>query len=618
MKIAIIGAGPRGMLTLERISSWQKQSNEKIEVEIFDPYPIGGRVWTTNQPHELIMNTAAQHITLFYDNTVESLGPIINGPSLYEWAHQQAKEYIIKNNYENIFINEITNLGPNDYSSRSLYGIYINWFYDYIKKNSSNDLAINFQQVEITDIKKSIDGFNITYNKNKTNMYADYIIMALGNLENTPTDSEINLNEFANKNNLHYFSPGFPNELNFDKIPAQENVIMRGLGLSFFDFMARFTIGRGGQFKRNSDGNLIYYPSGKEPHIIAGSRRGFPYHAKGRNEKEPGEELRPHYLTPAFINSLQSGKKVTSDELWSLIKNEIEYVYYSLLIKQQYPEINYYQFELAFLSDPKKSLHDFNIKESDLLNWNYIKNPSIDESYKKNPHKFMIDYLNKDAQDAEGGTKTNPYSSALEVLRDMRNPLRNIISNQLLTDEEHIRLFMWFNSLVNFLSIGPPAIRIEQLAALISANIVKILPPGMTVETSDDHYTTYGKFDPNQIYSANTLIEARVPSVNAKTATSKLLSNLLKNNYASLYSLSKKDDDTIKTGAIHTDLKTSQLIVNNKIINNLYFWGVPTEGQNWLTTASPRPFVNDVSLRIANDIVTDIFEKESNKKAREI
>lgn len=612
MKIAIIGAGPRGMQTLERIVAWQKNEfpNKKIEINIFDPFSIGGRVWTANQPHELIMNTASQHITLFYDNTINSLGPSNSGPNLYEWAHSFADKYITDHNYSHIFNDEIKNLGPNDYSSRSLYGIYINWFFDHVLESSSKEIDINFHQYEITDIKKLSSGFKIFHNENSID--EDYVIMALGNLENTPAKFEDELTEFSKLNNLNYILPGFPNEPDLSNIPAKENVIIRGLGLSFFDFMARFTVGRGGEFKRNSDNHLTYLPSGKEPHIIAGSRRGFPYHAKGRNEKEPGEELRPHFLTPAFINNLKNGKKITSDELWSLIKKEIEYVYYTLLVIQNYPDINHYQFELSFLHNSEQTLKEYNIKKTDLLDWNYIKNPSINLLPNDDPKQFMINYLKKDAQDAEGGTKTNPFSSALEVLRDMRNPIRNIISNRLLPDDQHIRLFMWFDSLINFLSVGPPAIRIEQLAALIEADIVDILPPGMTVETKDNQFRTYGKANPATKYLANTLIEARVPGTNAKTTINPLLANLLKNDYASIYTIGSNKDKPMVTGAVQIDLKTNQLKSKNKdILTGLYFWGVPTEGQNWLTTASPRPFVNDISLRTANDIVRNIFQQKN-------
>ena len=84
-------------------------------------------------------------------------------------------------------------------------------------------------------------------------------------------------------------------------------VIIRGLGLSFFDLMSRLTEGRGGQFQKAPDGLLVYHPSGREPHIFAGSRRGFPYRAKGRNQKGPGDRL-VGWLAHNIENKLYDGR----------------------------------------------------------------------------------------------------------------------------------------------------------------------------------------------------------------------------------------------------------------------------------------------------------------------
>ncbi len=48
---------------------------------------------------------------------------------------------------------------------------------------------------------------------------------------------------------------------------------LRGLGLSFFDYVGLFTVSREGRFE-NEKGKLVYHPSGKEPIVYSGSRRG--------------------------------------------------------------------------------------------------------------------------------------------------------------------------------------------------------------------------------------------------------------------------------------------------------------------------------------------------------
>ena len=73
-----------------------------------------------------------------------------------------------------------------------------------------------------------------------------------------------------------------------------EPVLLRGLGLNFFDYLALFTLGRGGIFDRASGRRLVYRPSGHEPRLYAGSRRGVPV-PRARREREG----RPRPLPPA-------------------------------------------------------------------------------------------------------------------------------------------------------------------------------------------------------------------------------------------------------------------------------------------------------------------------------
>src|SRR5690606_2805380 len=61
-----------------------------------------------------------------------------------------------------------------------------------------------------------------------------------------------------------------------------DSVIMRGLGMSFFDTLSLLTLGRGGLFERDSaaPGGLRYVASGAEPGVYATSRRGVPFRSK--------------------------------------------------------------------------------------------------------------------------------------------------------------------------------------------------------------------------------------------------------------------------------------------------------------------------------------------------
>lgn len=47
----------------------------------------------------------------------------------------------------------------------------------------------------------------------------------------------------------------------------------------------------------NEKGKLVYHPSGKEPIVYSGSRRGLLYYPRGRNQKQGGAMAWPRLLT---------------------------------------------------------------------------------------------------------------------------------------------------------------------------------------------------------------------------------------------------------------------------------------------------------------------------------
>ena len=611
MHITLIGAGPRGLMLLGRLISWQRTRYPQRQLTIFlvDPYPIGGRVWKIDQDPNLIMNTAAAQITLFTDQTVTGVGPFIAGPDLSTWALTLAADYLDAHpeiNNRSILMRQAANLGPNSYASRALYGVYQQWFFD-LQKYQAGTNIITYKQQTVNRLDKKAAGFTVT--TDQESWQTDQVVMALGNLKNSLTRDQKALHDYAQTHQLFYLEPGFPEEGDLSGIEAQSPVIIRGLGLSFFDLMSRLTEGRGGQFQKAPDGLLVYHPRAREPHIFAGSRRGFPYRAKGRNQKGPGEEWQPHFLTPQQIDAWQTHGEVSGQTFWEALKHEAELIYYRLLLPQRYPEIDEAAFERDFIADPVATLGALPIAAKDRLDWDALADPTKAHPSGQPYQDFMRHYLRQDAQEAMRGTKTGPLTSALEVLRDMRDPIRQLVERNLLSQDQYLDFFLrWFNSLNDFLSIGPPALRIDQLQALIGAGIVTILPPGMQIKGIDGQFLLKTPSDPKFSLQAKTLLEARVPAVNAPTAQNPLVQQLLHDGYAHPYELQLNADKRFQSGAIAIDRQTQQLLDQKEHPQaGLFFWGVPTEGVHWLTTASPRPLVNDVSLKTAEQIVKVIF-----------
>lgn len=126
-EICVVGVGPRGLSVVERLCANLDPDGPPVRVHLVDPHlSVGGQVWRTNQPPHLLMNTVTSQVTLFVDDTVECAGPVVPGPSLYEWARFIA----LIDPFPDLpdwVRSEAARLGPDTYSTRAFYGQYLVW-----------------------------------------------------------------------------------------------------------------------------------------------------------------------------------------------------------------------------------------------------------------------------------------------------------------------------------------------------------------------------------------------------------------------------------------------------------------------------------------------------------
>ena len=87
--LAIIGSGPTGTAFLERLLANVPDvfGDGPLELHLIDPFPPGGgRVWRHQQSPLMWMNSMAEDVTMFSDETVRMAGPVVTGPTLDQWA----------------------------------------------------------------------------------------------------------------------------------------------------------------------------------------------------------------------------------------------------------------------------------------------------------------------------------------------------------------------------------------------------------------------------------------------------------------------------------------------------------------------------------------------------
>ncbi|SYV99899.1 putative FAD(NAD)-dependent oxidoreductase [Oenococcus oeni] len=616
MKIAIIGAGPRGIAVADRLVARSEKEKVNVEIKMYDPYPIGGKVWNPMNKlnHSLITNTVVSQVSFFIDDSIENPGPIRQGPSFYEWIQQIAPEYLKGSSVGKTYLDKL-DLKENDFAPRGLLGLYQQWFFENIRKQTGKNSSLAYEQTEIKAITPVNQQYKIDFSG--TSEKFDFVFMALGYGENKYNDEERTFAEFAKRNKLSYFGPANPSETNLDDIPATQAVIIRGLGLTFFDYMIMLTENRGGKFVQDGE-QLKYIASGREPIIFAGSRSGLPLHARGRNQKGPSEEYKPRFFTKNNLKNLKNHTgNLDYNSFFKLFDKEIQYKHYENLIKDpDYSNIihkrtNRFLRELRRnpASNYEKIAEEYHMPKNQIWNWDRILNSAYKADLHQSFKNWYIKYLDFDIEDASKGNKDAPYAGAYDILRDIRNLIRDIFENQFFLPDDSEKFLTKFNAVNNFLSVGPPLIRIKQLRALVDCHIVNILGPEMKVENDPRNKSFFAKSQRLETINAKSLIEARLPSVDNDLATQPL--RLILNKYGWYHKTRyQKNQQQIILNAAQINPKTYQLTDRmGQVVPGIYSAGIPHEGVSWFTTIIPRPGVRTIIYKEAAIISKEIIDE---------
>ncbi|WP_248501451.1 FAD/NAD(P)-binding protein [Streptomyces sp. D2-8] len=598
----MVGAGPRGTSVLERLCASAPEllpPGARLTVHVIDPDPPGpGRVWRTAQSSELLMNTVACQVTLFTDDSVDCSGPIRPGPSLHEWAGGR--------------------LGPDEYPTRADYGRYLEWVFAEVVRQAPPAVRIETHRARAVRLDDTPGGRQtLTLDDGRTLTGLSAVVLAQGHLPRTADPDRLRLAAHAARHGLRHVPPANPADVDLSSVPPGEPVLLRGLGLNFFDHTALLTTGRGGRFVRDA-GGLRYLPSGREPRLFAGSRRGVPYQARGDNAKGAYGRHVPLVLTPEVIAGFR--KRADSGEapdflmeIWPLVAKEVETVYYGALIRRTAASAGRArEFAGRFLAvphgDPLEAslLDEFGVPDADRWCWERISRPYAgrDFAHPGEWRDWLLSYLREDAAQAALGNVHGPLKAALDVLRDLRNELRLIVDHGGLAGaSRRDHLDRWYTPLNAFLSIGPPRRRIEELAALMEAGVVQVLGPRLRVTDEDGAWAAHSPDVPGSAVRVRTLIEARLPEPDLRHTADALLAGLLRSGQCRPHTV-----DGYETGGLDVTARPYRLMDRQGVAHTRRFaFGVPTEGVHWVTAAGARPGVDSVTLSDADAVARAVL-----------
>ncbi|MET8690830.1 FAD/NAD(P)-binding protein [Streptomyces sp. NPDC004732] len=639
-EVCLIGAGPRGLSVLERICAQERKSPlwDAVTVHVVDPEPPGaGRVWRPAQSPHLLMNTVASQVTVYTDDSVSIRGPLEEGPSLYEWARSLGLGSLPPGPATPRgadVLAEARALGPDTYPTRALYGRYLTWAFGQVLANAPEHVVIRVHRVRAVALE---DGGGHPFAGAQAVVLEDgarlaglsAVVLAQGHVAVRAGESERVLAEFAARHGLVYIPPANPADVDLSRIAPGQDVLLRGLGLNFFDYMSLFTHARGGVFERVG-GRLVYRPSGREPRLHAGSRRGVPYHSRGDNEKGAHGRYRPRLLTVEHVAALRGGDGgplCFGTDLWPLISKEVRSVYYEALLAARGEAPGAVAcFASGFLhAAPGRAeegvLAAAGIEEAERWDWDVVARPYGSRVFGDLAafRSWLREHLSRDVLEARRGNVRGPLKAALDVLRDLRNEIRLAVDHGGLGAASHREeLDGWYTPLNAYLSIGPPAGRVEEMLALMEAGVLDVSCPGIRVTTTGGGSEEGGAGAagfvgtsaqiPGVRVRATALIEARLPEIDLRRTGDPLMRQLLESGQCRPYRIDgSRTGEGYETGGLAVARSFRLLSAAGVPHPRRFAYGVPTESVHWVTAAGIRPGVGSVTLEDSDAIAEAVL-----------
>jgi hypothetical protein len=572
-ELAIVGAGPRGICVLERLSANAAEllGERGLRVHLIDPFPPGpGRVWRYDQSPLLRMNSMPEDVTMFTDETVKMAGPVWPGPSLSEWAAQVRTGKLDVDVAEDLH-DELNSLDSTSFPTRRLQSAYLDWVYRYVLAGLPAGIEVVEHRARAVDV--SGDGpQDVWLEGDPRPLRVDAVLLTVGHLDAVPDERENELVRFAAEHDLAYYPAGYTADVDYSAVRPGETVLVRGFGLAFVDLMLLLTEGRGGRFEELSGGALRYHPSGAEPVLHVGSRRGVPYHAK-TGYRLRGKPLQlPRFFDSYAIKKLldQPGQLNFYDDVWPHMAKEIAWGYYTELFTG-HPErvrLDFAVFADAFADTPwdteeMRALIDRAVpSEVDKLDLRRLDRPLAGERFESAEvfGKHLREYIEGDLArraDVEFSADLGAFMALLSVVGQFPSLVATgrLDARSQLSDVDG-----WWFGFFSYFASGPPPRRLQELLALQEAGVVSFLGEEMRVATEDGCFVGSSASYPGTV-EASTLIEARLPEPSVRRVSDELLramrdaGALAEETVADLVSGAK-----LPSGRIHTRVADSRLV----------------------------------------------------------
>lgn len=555
--VAVVGAGPRGTSFLERLLAHLEElpaggrsQAPWLRVLVIDSAVHGpGRVWDPRQSPLHLMNTPASYPTVApVGRTGEQLASSSISLSFSQWRRRRG------------LVDE--DAPDTDFPRRADYGRYLAEMHRQAVQTLQDRPGVAVESIhasaialEREDADDAASASRLTLDDG-TVRRADSVVLAVGHVPARLNDAGARTASAAEELGLRHIAPAVPTDVDVESFPAGETVLIRGMGLNFFDLMIRATVGRGGRFRWDPQAEAgrrcAYAPAGREPLLVAGSRRGAPYRAKTGAPGFVPAGIRLVHLTDAAIEEAERrhGALDFAAHLWPLIARDVLATYYRTLV------------EVAgeLFDDPAGFLEAFDalLRREDLgeqvlasrgqallhghapdaiwLDVRSLGRPfdGVTFASAAQHREHMLAYLEDDAASSAAGA-ASPVKMAIGAMHAARMRLKALISEGRVAEASRIEdVEGWFEPLIEGLASGPPMQRIEELAALVRAGVVDILGPDplVDVDRGAGCFTAESPCVEAEPVTARWLVEAMMPANRVRLSDSPLVRSLLASGLA--------------------------------------------------------------------------------------
>lgn len=561
--VVFVGGGPRTAGILERLAANRPELfDAPLNIHVVEPYtPGSGRIWRYDQHSGLMLNSAAADVTMFTDDSVQCDGPVADGPALADWAAG-----VLAGTITDVpelpaeLRRQLKELSGTTFPTRQLQSAYLEWFFRRAVSRLSPDATVTVHADTAVGIEPAPDasgdcddGGYLVRLAGGAKLPADVVVSALGHTDSLPDAASSAWADFAARHGGFHAPPSYTTDVDYSPLLPGQDVIVSGMGLAFVDLLVLLMEGRGGRFEDTPDGGLAYLPSGAEPRIWAGSRRGVPYHSKISSTLRGEPAGAPRFFTAEAVDALLAGHGELDfrTQLWPLIAKDAGYGYYRELFTG-YPErvstgwaefaerfaaVDWYSPERARLvakTVPDEGLH---------LDLEQLDRPfaGCEFSGLSDVQAGVTSHIEHDLR-LRTGPDHSETLALFTALLQIYMELGRLVPPERLNARSQQTVHGWWHGFFSFVDSGPPPRRLREMLALHRAGVLRFIGPGLEVTAEEESGRFLATSDQSGVtVTAAALIEARLPAPSVSRSANPLLRELHRSGFGTEQQLLSAD-----------------------------------------------------------------------------